>query len=166
MTNTYGAPPAADQDLPRALPGLIQTDRLYTDLNIVVEKKLQERYPSALSSVIRCDELPVAYGPKRNWLHIFDHLFNFILFRPPSATLFLHIRCEEISSYTFNRVTPGDKTFRISFHTNCGWDHSDLTPGELTDCESALKENKASFMMNTVPGTGWLFNLEVQGKLK
>jgi hypothetical protein len=138
------------------------------DLNHILGNILQDLKGERNPSVIRCDELPFVHESGDKMANTFQYILNFILSNPPrGATLFLYIKCEiaktEFIDLSLNSF---DKLYRISFHTNSEANTKDF-PEELQKyCSDSLTEMKGKFSINTEPGTGWLFNLEVPGKLK
>ena|SRR5688500_4024298 len=167
MENTYGTSFGTDPFRARVLPGHPQ-EKNTTDLNVLVEQVLQDLCPASLHSVIRCDELPVIQASRDKMIRTLEYILGFILAHPPArATLFLHLRCEPVATdFIDMKMAKGEKIFRILIHSNCTADPSDLPEDRKNFCAAILSEIRGRMILNTGSGTGWLFNLEVPGKLK
>lgn len=170
MKKTYGDYRAGG-DLSPVLPDFIRNGGLATkrgaDLNTILGSVLHNLDHSQ-SSVIRCDELPTVEGNVEELTKAFQYILDFILSDPPErTTLFLHIKCEIArTDYIDLSVKAAHKRYKVSFHTNSGADGEDFPEQQKNYCMSCLADLKGQFNVNTEPGTGWLFTLEVPGKLK
>ena len=167
MENTFGTSFGTDSLRSRVMPGYPQEENI-ADLNMLVEQVLQELRPELPPSVIRCDELPLIPASRDKMIRTLEYLLRYILAYPPAkATLFLHLRCEPVATdFIDMKLAQGEKKFRISFHSNCAADPGDLPADQKNFCIAMLAEIKGRLILNTGSGTGWLFNLEVPGKLK
>lgn len=138
------------------------------DLNQILGNILQEMNCDDKPFVIRCDELPRVRGSEEKLWNIFHYIINFIVSRSPQElTLFLYIKCEAVRADTIDlSLGSNEKKYKVSFHTNSDAKAIDFPEDQKKYCSDGIAEMKGNFSVNTEPGTGWLFNLEVPGKLK
>jgi hypothetical protein len=139
------------------------------DLNLVLEASLHKiRDPETLRPFIRCDELPVVNANGEKLSRCLDHLLRFIFASSPAGTpLFLYIKCDSrMNDFIDLTVKNGERLYSISFQTNSLAEGDAFPIDQKNYCNSCLTEMKGKLLVNTEPGTGWLFTLEVPGKLK
>lgn len=170
MKKTYGAYRDGENRFP-VLPDFIRHGGLATkrgaDLNTILGRVLSET-GDLRTSVIRCDELPVVQGDEEDLTRTFLYVLDFILSCPPAEnTLFLHIKCEIArTDYIDLSFDTTHKMYTITFHSNSEAEGRDFPHEQKKYCMNCLSGIKGQFNVNTEPGTGWLFTLEVPGKLK
>ncbi len=137
-----------------------------TDLNELLERALQ-LVGVPPSAIVRCDELPVVRVNEEGLEVTFIYLLRFLFsHHPESESFLLHVKVEQVTTDFIDMVMDKEDTvYRISFHTNRMAQGSLFSKEEADFCSRCLSDARGAFTVNTKPSSGWLFILEVPGKL-
>ncbi len=171
MTNTYG-PSYGQESVPAwkdEWPAGHETARHALDLNDLVEAALQRlQKPEVSQAFIRCDELPLVKGSAEKLSTTVYLLLSYIMDAPPPGSdLFLYIKCDTDGSAAIDPgIRKSECGYRISFQTNSLAEAASFPEEQRKYCSDCLQEMNGELILNTQPGTGWLFILEVKGKIE
>ena len=146
-----------------------ETARYSLDMNDLVEAALQRlQKPETSQAFIRCDELPLVKGSAEKLSTAVYLLLSYIMEAPPPGSdLFLYIKCDpENNAFMDTGIRKRETGYRISFQTNSLANASLFPEEQKKYCSECLQEMNGELILNTQPGTGWLFILEVKGKIE